>query len=73
MPMRKRPLLDSNPAYLGCRPRIDGTRLSTEQVYKFCTGSDSDAHVKMCLENRLDLTAKQIKQAIAFERRRRGI
>jgi uncharacterized protein (DUF433 family) len=29
--------------------------------------------VKMCLEGRPDLTAKQIKQAIAFERKRRAI
>jgi uncharacterized protein (DUF433 family) len=54
-------------------PRIDRTRLSMEHVYKFCAGSDSDAHVKMCLKNRSDLTAKQIKQAIAFERKRPGI
>jgi Protein of unknown function (DUF433) len=47
MPMKKWPLLDSNPACLGGRPRIDGTRLTTEHVYQYCAGSDSDAHVKM--------------------------
>jgi uncharacterized protein (DUF433 family) len=73
MPMKKWSLLDSNPAYLGGRPRIDGTRLSTEYTYEFCAGSESDAHVKRCLENQPDLTAKQIKQAIAFERKRREI
>ncbi|WP_409513339.1 DUF433 domain-containing protein [Edaphobacter aggregans] len=39
--MRKWPLLDSNPAYLGGRPCVDGTRLSTEHVYQWCAGSDS--------------------------------
>lgn len=73
MPMKKWPLLDSNPDYLGGLPRIAGTRLSTEHIYVFCAGSDSDAHVKMYQKGRPDLTAKQIKQAIAFERKRRGI
>jgi len=73
MPMKKWPLLDCNQACVFGRPRIDGTRLTTEHVYQWCAGSDSDAHVKMCLENRPDLTAKQIKQAIAFERKRREI
>jgi uncharacterized protein (DUF433 family) len=73
MPMKKWPLLDSHPAILGGSPRIGGTRLTTEGIYEFCAGSDSDAHVKMCLEGRPDLTPKQIKQAIAFERRRRAI
>jgi|HubBroStandDraft_2_1064218.scaffolds.fasta_scaffold1203279_1 hypothetical protein len=71
MPMRKWPLLDSNPAYLV--PRIDGKRLSAEYVYEYSAGSDSDAHVKMFREGWLYVTAKQIKQAIAFERKRRGI
>lgn len=73
MPMKKWPLLDSNPAILGGSPRIGGTRLTTEHVYRTCAGSDSDAHVKDWLKDRPDLTAKQIKQAIAFERKRRGI
>jgi uncharacterized protein (DUF433 family) len=73
MPMKKWPLLDSNPAICIGRPRIDGTRITTETIYNFCAGSDSDAHVKTVQESRPDLTAKQIKQAIAFERKRRGI
>jgi uncharacterized protein (DUF433 family) len=73
MPMKNWPLVDSNPAFLGGRPRIDGTRLSTEGVYEFCAGSDSDAHVKMFQDGRPYVTAGQIKQAIAFERKRRGI
>ena len=72
MPMKKWPLLDSNQNYLGGDPRIDGTRLGTEWVYEFCAGSDSDAHVKMFQENWPYVTAKQIKQAIAFERQRRA-
>jgi uncharacterized protein (DUF433 family) len=60
-------------AYLDGRPRIDGTRLSTEHVYQYCAGSDSDAHVKMFQKDWPYVTAKQIKQAIAFERKRRGI
>jgi uncharacterized protein (DUF433 family) len=71
--MEKWPLLDSNPEWLSGSPRIDGTRLSTEHIYKSCAGSDSDAHVKDCLKDLPYLTAKQIKQAIAFERKRRGI
>jgi uncharacterized protein (DUF433 family) len=73
MPMKKWPLLDSNTAILGGSPCIAGTRLTTEHIYKTCAGSDSDAHVKDWLNDRPDLTAKQIKQAIAFERKRRGI
>jgi uncharacterized protein (DUF433 family) len=73
MPMKKWPLLDSDPEYLGGRPRIGGTRLSTEHIYHVCAGSDSDAHVKDCLKNLPYVTAKQIKQAIAFERKRREI
>jgi uncharacterized protein (DUF433 family) len=53
---------------LGGSPCIGGTRLTTEHIYKTCAGSDSDAHVKDWLKDRPDLTAKQIKQAIAFER-----
>ena len=60
--MKKWPLLDSNREWLGGDPRIDGTRLSTEGVYKFCAGSDSDAHVKMFQEGWPYVTAKQIKQ-----------
>jgi uncharacterized protein (DUF433 family) len=73
MPIKKWPLFNSNPACLGGRPRIDGTRLSTEHVYQYCAGSDSDAHGKMFREGWPYVTAKQIKQAIAFERKRRGI
>ena len=73
MPMRKWPLLDSNPAYLFGSPRIDGTRLTSEHVYQYCAGSDSDAHVKMLPKSWPYVTAKQIKQAIAFEKMRRGI
>ena len=73
MPMKKWHLLDCNQACVFGHPRIVGTRPGTEHVYKCCAGSDSDAHVKMCPENRPDLTAKQIKHAIAFERERRGI
>jgi uncharacterized protein (DUF433 family) len=73
MPMKKWPLLDANPDWLGGEPRIDGTRLGTEWVFEYCAGSDSDAHVKMFQENWPYVTAKQIKQAIAFERKRRGI
>jgi uncharacterized protein (DUF433 family) len=72
MPMKKWPLLDWDPEYLGGRPRIDRTRLSTEHVYQYCAGSDSDAHVKMFQEDWPYVTATQIKQAIAFERKRRG-
>jgi uncharacterized protein (DUF433 family) len=73
MPMKNWPLLDCNQACVFGRPRIDGTRLSTEHVYQYCAGSDSDAHVKMFREGWPYVTAKQIKQAIAFERKRRGI
>ncbi|UWZ85122.1 DUF433 domain-containing protein [Occallatibacter riparius] len=73
MPMKKWPLLDSNPAYLGGDPRIDGTRLSTEHVYEYCAGSDCDAHIRMFQKDWPYVTAKQIKQAIAFERTRRGV
>ena len=62
-----------NSAILGGSPCIGGTRLTAEHVYKTCAGSDSDAHVRDWLKDRPDLTAKQIKQAIAFERNRRGI
>jgi len=47
MSKRKWHLLNSNPAYLGGSPRIDGMRLTTEHVYQYYAGSDSDAHVKM--------------------------
>jgi uncharacterized protein (DUF433 family) len=72
MPMKKWPLLDSNPSCLDGDPRIEGTRLGTEHVYETRAGSDSDAHVKMFQENWPYVTAKQIKQAIAFERKRRA-
>ena len=71
--MKKWPLLDANPDWLGGRPRIRGTRLSTEHVYEWCAGSDSDAHIKMFQKSWPYVTAEQIKQAIAFERKRRGI
>jgi len=73
MPMKKWPLLDSDSEICFGRPRIDGTRITTEHVYQYCAGSDSDAHVKMFQEGWPYVTAKQIKQAIAFERKRRGI
>ena len=71
--MKKWPLLDANLDWLGGRPRIAGTRLSTEHVYEFCAGSDSDAHIKEFRKSWPYVTAEQIKQAIAFERKRRGI
>ena len=67
------PLLDFNSAILGGSPCVGGTRLTAEHVYTTCAGSDSDAHVRDWLKDRPDLTAKQIKQAIVFERNRRGI
>jgi uncharacterized protein (DUF433 family) len=73
MPMKKWPLLNSNSAILGGSPCIGGTRLTTEHVYEYCAGSDSDAHVKMFRKDWPYVTAEQIKQAIAFERKRRGI
>ena len=60
-------------AILGGSPCIGETRLTAEHVYKTCAGCDSDAHVRDRLKDRPDLTAKQIKQAIAFERNRREI
>jgi uncharacterized protein (DUF433 family) len=71
--MKKWPLLDSNREWLGGSPYIVGMWLSTEHVYQYCAGSDSDAYVKMFREGWPYVTAKQIKQAIAFERKRRGI
>jgi uncharacterized protein (DUF433 family) len=71
--MKKWPLLDANPDWLKGRPRIAGTRLSAEFVYQMCAGSDSDAHIKMFREGWPYVTAEQIKQAIAFERKRREI
>lgn len=71
--MKKWPLLDSNPEICFGSPRIGGTRLTTEHVYQYCAGSDSDAPVKMFQEDWPYVTVKQIKQAIAFERKRRGI
>jgi uncharacterized protein (DUF433 family) len=69
------PLLDliQQSAILGGSPCIGETRLTAEHVYKTCAGCDSDAHVRDWLKDRPDLTAKQIKQAIVFERNRRGI
>jgi uncharacterized protein (DUF433 family) len=73
MPMKRWPLLDSNLGWLGGDPRIDGTRLSTKHVYDFCAGSNSNAHVKLFQESWPYVGVKQIRQAIVFERKRRGI
>ena len=58
MPMQKWPLLDSNSACAFGRPRIGVTRLTTEHVYQYCVGSDSDVHLKMFQEGWPYVTAK---------------
>jgi uncharacterized protein (DUF433 family) len=71
MPLKKWPLLDSNPAICSGRIRIDGTRLTTEHVFRWCAGSDSEDHIKDFQRNWPYVTAEAIKQAIAFEGNKR--
>jgi uncharacterized protein (DUF433 family) len=71
MPLKKWSQLDKNPAICGGRIRIDGTRLTTEHVYRWCAGSDSDDHIKDFQKNWSYVSADAIKQAIAFEKKRR--
>jgi uncharacterized protein (DUF433 family) len=71
--LKKWPLLASDKTHLGGKTRMDGTRLSTEHVYQWCAGSDSNDHIKDYQKNWPYATAAAIKQAIAFERAKKGI
>jgi uncharacterized protein (DUF433 family) len=69
--LKKWPKLWTNPLRCGGRPCIIGTRLTTEHVYQWCAGSDSDAHIKDFQRNWPYVDADAIRQAVAFERSKR--
>lgn len=71
--LKKWPLLASDKDTLSGRIRMEGTRLSTEHVWANCAGSDSDDHIKAFRKNWPYATPEAIRQAIAFERKRRGV
>ena len=71
--MKKWPLLAATPGTLGRLPRIAGTRLSTEHVYRWCAGSDSEQHIKDFRKEWNYVTPEAIRMAIAFERAQRKI
>lgn len=71
MPLKKWPLLAATEDTCGGRTRIVGTRLTTEHVFGWCAGSDSDDHIKDFQKNWPYVSAAAIRQAIAFEKKRR--
>jgi len=73
MPLKKWPLLDKNSGICSGSIRVDGTRLTTEHVYDWCAGSDSEDHIKAFQREWPYVSAEAIQQAIAFDRKRRHL
>lgn len=73
MPLKKWPLLDKNRDICCGKIRVDGTRLTTDHIYGWCAGSDSEDHIKAFQREWPYVSADAIRQAISFERKRRGL